>query len=68
MHFCQDELIAIQAALTSAPVIGYLVVRGRHLWHWLWHRGSPKADGCCPPGHDHGHEDLVPSGEEHRDR
>lgn len=50
MHICQDEIIAFFASL---PFLGYFLMRGKHLWHRIWHRGTPKADGCCPPGHKH---------------
>ena len=50
MHLCMDEVVA---ALAVVPFLGYAVMRGRHLWHRVWHRGLPRDDGCCPPGHDH---------------
>jgi hypothetical protein len=45
-----DEVMAFLMAL---PFIGYAVLRGRHLWHKLWHKGPPKDDGCCKHDVDH---------------
>ena len=49
MHFCWDE---VQAILMALPYVDGVTFWVSHTWHRLWHRGSPKADGCCD-GHDH---------------
>lgn len=56
-HFCMDEVIAFMAAI---PFVGYFLLRGRHMWHRIWHKGPPKVDGCCPPGHEHPEESPTP--------
>ncbi len=51
MHICFDEVFAF---LSVFPLMGYFVLRGRHLWHRIFrHKVEPVVDGCCPPGHKH---------------
>jgi hypothetical protein len=46
-HFCMQELMVIMMAI---PALGYVLMRGKHYWHRLFHRkrpGKPITDGCC---------------------
>lgn len=49
MHFCMDELRMIALAI---PFVGLGILCVRNIWHRIWHKGSPKSDGCCDK-HDH---------------
>lgn len=51
MHICMDELRQLWMIV---PCLGAAIFVARHYWHKWFHKGPPKADGCCP---DECHDD-----------
>lgn len=50
-----QELLALMMVF---PTLGYILLRGKHLFHWIFHRKTPGqviSDGCCK--HEPKHKD-----------